>query len=151
MSWLAPRRHCGAVCCGQWVLCWQRQLSEAPGGAAATGGAAPGHSNQSQLKCDVTPVGAEEVVRGLKASFEEIYNVNIGKTVRTVTTEQVKAITVMFPVNKTCCFCSLGSTTDMEVHGHMEVHHQQLLELDTDHLYRHLTEVNGKDTRVRTT
>jgi len=33
----------------------------------------------------------------------------------------------------------------------MEVHHQQLLELDTDHLYRHLTEVNGKDTRVRTT
>lgn len=29
----------------------------------------------------------------------------------------------------------------------MEVHQQQLLELDTDHLYRHLTEVNGKDTR----
>ena len=29
-----------------------------------------------------------------------------------------------------------------------DVHLQKLLELDTDHLYRHLTEVNGKDTRV---
>ena len=29
-----------------------------------------------------------------------------------------------------------------------DVHLQKLLEVDTDHLYRHLTEVNGKDTRV---
>ena len=29
-----------------------------------------------------------------------------------------------------------------------DVHLQKLLELDTDHLYHHLTEVNGKDTRV---
>ena len=30
----------------------------------------------------------------------------------------------------------------------LDVHLQKLLEVDTDHLYRHLTEVNGKDTRV---
>ena len=51
----------------------------------------------------------------------------------------------MFPVNFTDVVCRMGSSTDMEVHQ------LRLLELDTDHLYRHLTEVNGKDTRVRRT
>ena len=35
-----------------------------------------------------------------------------------------------------------------ESDGTSDVHLQKLLEVDTDHLYRHLTEVNGKDTRV---
>jgi len=34
-----------------------------------------------------------------------------------------------------------------ESDGTSDVHLQKLLEVDTDHLYRHLTEVNGKDTR----